>query len=224
MAGTLNALGLLFVIGITIAALRRHGRVPRQFRSVLFGLLLAILSMFIASVFSTHMCKAGSPVMQLLIPAICFVICYAAVDTQYRWELPVLFLAPLVLGFHFSVLVHQEGYSGNPRGANRTIRFIQQDDTTQLKQYCEFVLKEKPALGDRRYPPGLLASSGAWQVLGGEVTDEKLRQHYLASKGIHTYRLWHTWLTGIYGARRYTAHAWYPGGKLKDAVPRLEYR
>ena len=77
------------------------------------------------------------------------------------------------------------------------------------------------------YLPGLLAASGAWRVLIDYLPDQDNKQavdKFLTSKEYHPYRLWHTWLTGIYGQRSRPLKLWYPGGQLKDAIPRLEYR
>lgn len=37
MAGTLNALGLLFVIGLTVIILRKYSRFPKRFTSILYS-------------------------------------------------------------------------------------------------------------------------------------------------------------------------------------------
>ncbi|MHB9132438.1 MAG: hypothetical protein ACYDBB_15315 [Armatimonadota bacterium] len=36
--------------------------------------------------------------------------------------------------------------------------------------------------------------------------------------------LWHTPLTGMHGWRTTTYELWYPGGKLKDAIGKIDYR
>ena len=228
MAGTLNALGLLLVIGLTIVVLRKHGRFPRHLLSILFGLLIASFSLIIASFFTVHMCNAGQPVTQLLIPGICFVICYVALEAQPPswWWLIMLFFAPLALGFHFTMVVHSDGYTGNPRSGNRALLSQQRSDLQLLKGYYEERLEANNSSWDSSYTPGPLATSGAWQVLVDRIDDSEREGvvYLLTSKEFETYRLWHSWLTGIYGQRSHPLKLWYPGGKLQDAIGRFKYR
>ena len=36
--------------------------------------------------------------------------------------------------------------------------------------------------------------------------------------------LWHSWLTGLYGCTVEPMDLWYPGGTLKDAASKIEFR
>lgn len=175
------------------------------------------------------MCNAGNPVTQLIIPCTCFAICYAAFEEPHtpRWILFVLFFTPLALGFHYTIIVHSEGYTGNPRSINRAIRSLQRSNLQQIKLYYDYAFQDRPAVLSSNYPPGPLAASGAWQVLVDRIADSEEKEKVddlLTSKEYHTHWLWHTWLTGIYGVSSRPLKLWYPGGKLKDAVQQLEYR
>jgi len=228
MAGTLNALGLLFVIGLTVVMLRKYGRFPKRFMSVLFGLLIAGISLIIASIFTTV--SYSQPFTQIIIPCACFALCYAAFEDSYlpQWVLVVLFFIPLVLGFQFSVITSGNGcYTGIPGLANRAASTQQHSNLKQLKVYYELEFYYQPAVLNHTYPSGPFSASEAYQVLIDHLQnqdDKQIVAKFLTSKEYHPYRLWHTWLTGIYGQRSRQLTLWYPGGKLKDAVERLEYR
>jgi hypothetical protein len=57
-------------------------------------------------------------------------------------------------------------------------------------------------------------------MLGNEYVIPYMKE----SKNAEAFPLWHTWFTGLYGKRVTNVYLWYPGGKLDDAIGKLEYR
>jgi hypothetical protein len=68
------------------------------------------------------------------------------------------------------------------------------------------------------YPAGWLAET----ELGRELHKDDLR--YTKCQSVEIHALWHSPLTGLYGKTYHELFLWYPGGRLKDGLKRLEFR
>ena len=210
MHGTINAIGLIACVALTAAALIFADRQRASLKQILIGVLIALSTMIGAGVVSAHLCRAGQPFTQWLIPCICII---AIVSKVHRLGLrisatAILVIAAFVLSFHFSELVHWSGYTGNPHEAEH----LQQ---ARLRGLAESLranesLDELPAGWLREVAPALDAESVAWL----EDLDSQPEMR----------RYWHTWLTWIYRPHSLPADVWYPGGPIAENASRVELR
>ena len=224
MAGTLNALGLLVVIAAIVYVMRRYGRRPKQFRQFIYSLLTAGVALIIVSTLTAHMCNAGQPISQLLIPAIGLVLTLTFVEDGFvsMIMVPLLCVAMLGLGFHYDAIVHSTGYTGNPAGVNRSIKVMQNHTRTQIRQALEVSIQKSPALATNTYLAGYFDQSDVMQLVDAETRDGSRRT--LAIDEHQYYWLWHSPITGIFGVSSHPTRLWYPGGPLKSGMAGLEYR
>lgn len=226
MAGSLNALGLLLVVGVTIIIVIKYGCFPRGFKPVLNGLLWGALAWLVAAMFTRILWYEGLPFTQILIPAVCLAICVSTLEGQPHLTKVIYFLFPflasLLLGIHFLVLVGGNNYNGNPKWINIYVHSHQQQNLVQVKSIFFGTVSSKPRLAQTIYSAGPLSASLAMQLFS--AADRDTISHFVRSGTYSAYPLWHTWLTGLYGKRFHPATLWYPGGKLEDAIDRLEYK
>ena len=175
------------------------------------SVFVALPVVILAPLLNAHLCRAGLPFTQWLIPAMCIVLVgtFTRVIWLRRVVVVVLMLAALQLSFHFTSLVHMKGYTGNPssgEGVGRVyLRVLREDlvdsglDTLQ------------------QFPSGWLR----------DIVDEELEEHeifeHLRSLG-NISHLWHTWFTRIYRVTSTPADVWYPGGVLADSLEHIELR
>lgn len=216
MAGTLNALGLLAVIGIAIFVLWRHGRRPKRFWPVLLGIMWG----FVAMVVTTALCTEPG-FMQLTIPALCIMVTYPALEDRQTRQLyqGVFGIAMLTLCVHYVIIVSNSSYTGNTGRINHVMKQIEQINC----EHIEELVQQTPKLGQQSYPAGYLNRLPLSHYLNAD--DRSQLTHYLKPVRIYTaYPLWHTKLTGLFGRRSHEVQLWYPGGRVREAITHLEYR
>ncbi|HOF89590.1 MAG TPA: hypothetical protein PLZ36_16030 [Armatimonadota bacterium] len=77
----------------------------------------------------------------------------------------------------------------------------------------------------RVYPAGWLRETPCWTALPAEYQRAFINIAPYFHKGIVTTRAeWHTPLTGFYRVVEVPTAIWYPGGAVKDAIGKLEFR
>ena len=215
------------VIVVTIAVLLRYGKFPKKIMPVVGGVCWGVLAFFVGGLI-VHVLDFGQAFTQLLIPACCIGIAYPALAGQRarRYLMIFLVIALFTLGVQFSLLARSSRYTGNPSEVNHDVHGWERSYREQIEMSFLLKLRTTPRLGEQSYPAAPLLSSTAWQLL--DKADRDHFSHQLTipyyTKEYTTYRLWHTALTGLYGKRGYPVQLWYPGGKLKDGIDRMEYR
>jgi len=217
MQGTLNALGIIGVAVGTGVLLWRYGKRPPDFGIVAYGVVFGVLSLFIGIMFTF-------PFSQCLVPSACLALVYIFIPNNrlVAIAMTVLFLAGIALGFHFVLLAAGERYSGNPSEVNHYAHNAQQGNIKMINTAAEMVMIDNPEQAEKTYPAKALAQTGIWPLL--QQAAPEIGKPSLADHCYTTHRLWHTWLTGLYGKTGTPMVLWYPGGKLKDGIKHLEYR
>lgn len=211
MAGSLNALGLIGVVALTLLAI--FVRKPQRFNSRQFAMsvFLALPVVILAPLLTVHLCRAGQPFTQWLIPAMCIVLVgtFTCVTWLRRVVVVVLMVAAIQLSFHFTSLVHRKEYTGNPssgEGVRRVYLRVLSED-----------LVDSGLDTQQQFSPGWLR----------DIVDEELEVYaifeHLRSLG-NVLHLWHTWFTRIYGITDVPADVWYPGGVMADSLEQIELR
>jgi hypothetical protein len=215
MDGNLNALGLILVITITAFFTARFGRRPDSLARVVKAFAGAFALSFLALSLSVHFCHAGDPIHHWTIAALCL----GCLATFVNWERIALGAGATVvvltaaLAIQFLGLVHTESYTGSPEWATRGSRA---EALSKLRLIRERLpLYETDA---KSYPAGWLAETSLW----GEFPNENAA--LLRGKSVAIQPFWHSWLTGLYRKSYKPTAVWYPGGPLKDALPKLEFR
>ncbi|MEE8155735.1 MAG: hypothetical protein V3T53_12350 [Phycisphaerales bacterium] len=211
MAASLNALGLMGVVALTLLAI--FVRKPQRCSLKLFvrSVLLAIAAVILANVASFHMCYAGHPVTQWLIPSVCILLAglFARVNWLRRVAVAILMIAAIQLSFYFTSIVHMKGFTGNPSSGERVRR-------TYLRVLREDLV-DSGLDTQQHFPSGWLR----------DIVDEELEVYagseHLSALGIVSH-VWHTSLTRIYRVTNVPADVWYPGGVLADSLVQIELR
>lgn len=211
MAGSLNALGLIGVLALTLLAI--FVRKPQRCSSKqsAMSVFLAMTVVLFAPSLTIHLCRAGQPLMQWLIPAVCIVL--VGTFTRNNWlrrvVVLVLMAAAIGLSFHFTSIVHMKGYTGNPSSSEGVRR-------TYLRALREDLL-------DSALDPQQQLPSGWLRDIVDEEFEVYAGFEHRRSLG-NVSHVWHTWLTRIYWVTSTPADIWYPGGVLADSLEQIELR
>ena len=160
---------------------------------------------------------AAGPFVLRLIPALCVVAIILCVSP---WRLVaassgVLLIVMSLLKLWNIALAHEPGYTGDPYHDE----FLREWQCSALDGVGEW-LRRRAREDKASYPEGWLAESvppaKSWAYF------ESYRSH--ASWRATVTPLWHSWLTGLYGCTLEPMDLWYPGGTLKDAASKIEFR
>ena len=166
---------------------------------------------------------------QNLIPFCAILILYPALEDQRIRRNTIIFLyaSCLALSMHCSFIVHSGSYTSNPAMINRREQVWQKETIKEVQTALEMQMEDMPRISENTCPAGPVVRSAVWPLISSYFVDQykhTLVIDHFTSKRYTTYRLWHTWLTGIYGKRSIRLQLWYPGGTLKYGVKGLSYR
>lgn len=212
-----HALAMLALpILTTVVCVRSYKKRPRALQLIV-ALLGGVGFIFVLSILSTHMCPKGGGGPQILLGGACMTATASLIsDLKFRLALcTLLAAASWALSWQSIHLVHRSDLTGSPGEVIRAERGL---------KFGSRLVKESvegdPIHGTRSFPPGWVHETDAW------TSSKRLREYLQDSP---PYRpiitpFWHTWLTGIYARREQPVRLWHPGGVLKDAVDRFEWR
>lgn len=220
MPGNINALGLIATVVFTIVILCKLGRKPEGIKQVIRNIIFFILIFLIVMILiPDHMCHAGNPVTQWAIPLSCL-LCILIFIRHTKIRIIAILISMITavgLSLYFIDLVHTSNYIGNPEESIRTNKFRMEYNLELVKE----TLKKVATTNQTVYPSGWLLESDVKQFIPEDETKRLLDNSHFAE----TYKLWHTYLTGLYGVKENSKMViWYPGGLLKDCVDKLEYK
>ncbi len=231
MGGTLNALGLFLVIGVSIVVLIRFGHLPRSIKPVFVALGYSYALYFLGALLKPFTYE-HYPHVQEIIPIGGILLLYPALEEPVRRKMLIfLFVSGLALCLQFIYLTHFADYTSNPSRVNHFVENLQKSDCRQLQSVYYQQALSTPQLGEMMFPAEPLPHSAAWATLSKSAawhsldqnTRDSLTEHFTSTM-YTTPRLWHTRLTGLYGKREFQTELWYPGGKLREVMPRLRYQ
>lgn len=216
MVGNLHALALIGLPIVTLAAcVKYRGRGQPSERALLEALMACVLVLVMGGL-TFHSCRAGQPLMQCLIPGACVVIAVAGVRVpKARYALAAfIFVMMLALCSHYSDIVHGPAYVGEISfWKYRAARLAM--ERSKAAAACE-------KLGENDHA----AYAAGWLPEATFVA--KHREDFegvaLEWERIEVSSLWHSFLTRLYRRTTRPVELWFPGGKLRDAAARLEWR
>ena len=188
----------------------RRNQIERLQSLVIFALfaLLGLIGFL-------HLCSAGNPMAQWIVPGVCAAVAVPAIQSRVirRAAAVIWFVVGAGLSFHYLALVHGEQYTGNPKSAKEP---VQQTLRNSSLRYLRDGLVAQSSVADTN-----LAAGWLFDVLPGTADQERVRRSlkFREIKG-----LWHTWLTGLYRVENIPADVWYPGGPLSVGATHIEIR
>lgn len=216
MAANINAIGMLMIAAATAFLLIRFREEPKGILPIAKAGILTLVAVSVMMSFSAHLCGAGQPTRQCFPTAVCLFLVLVFVHRRpvRGWAAVGILLLGFFLCQQFTSLVHTDTYTGNPGWAKWTC-------TVHRKWYLQFLrssLTEVTKMCETAYPEGWLSESGVTALIP-DVPEDLLR-----SRSVEVFHFWHTWMTGLHGSCYGHAEVWYPGGKLDDAIRKLEFR
>lgn len=115
----IHAILLISLPAATMASLlflKRRNPTSRQF---VVALALTAAAMIAAAAISRHMCMEGNPRRQILILGPCLLVALCVINSvAHRLAVAAVLLTGMIgLSWHFSQVVHTNGWTGNPRFA-----------------------------------------------------------------------------------------------------------
>lgn len=195
----LNAAGLALIVLVTLVAVwlfRRKTITPRE---VARAGVLAAGYFLVMGVLSVHLCDAGNPVRQVLLPSLCLMLILTTIERPMaKWLGIGVAVVGAVLTYQAVELVH-DGYPTNPRYAERQGRIVLMRIAAEMRGRTGPGAATKPTAAKpteiaepRPVPAELLLGALGEQHLtpAGEVLMPVLR------------RRWFTNLTGMYQVER----------------------
>lgn len=215
---SLNAVGIIALAVIAAAAPIIGGRGTRVESRWAAAVLFGVGSAFLGAAARMHKCDAGDPLWQWVVGA-------ASAASVMLFVKPVWLRVPgallvgatgVVLSFHMVELIHSSGLTGS----GDDIRWMHTSSLTgQIKSSVD-EMESWSREDEREYPAGWVHEFGTPVPFTPDP-----RTGMLGSK-VEYVPLWHTWLTGIraYRVDERFYGVWFPGGKLRDAIPGMEVR
>jgi hypothetical protein len=223
MDGDLNAFGLLLVILLTGAVLMRRGTLTGSLRRTPAALGIAFSMIIIAMIFLASWQNEVSDSHQFLIPLVCLVLLLTFTQpSELRTTAGfAVGLAAFLLSIHSISLAGTSYterprwvYTGNPMWARETSHSTARRDLREVRSWLADVAEDDT----REYRAGWLADSAFSRKLPADYL------RFTKARSVEIHSFWHTPLTGLYGRTYHELSLWYPGGRLKDGLKRLEFR
>jgi hypothetical protein len=216
--GNLNALGLILTILLTGCILVRYGTLTGSLRRAPLAIGIAFGVMMLASCLTTVFddFEVDSS-HQLLIPSACLLLLLVFTGPTRMRTMAVLavVLATFVWSSQILLLVGPNTrYTSNPEAARRSCWTERRADSRAIRA----ALSEEAEHDKRSYPTGWFAECD----LSQRIPADYLRYTKAPSAEIQPF--WHSALTGLYGKTHRELFLWYPGGRLREGLQRMEFR
>lgn len=214
---------------MTLLAVLRYFNKPvngaRPFIAVVTGVLVfAILIGINQLLVYGSVLSARQPIIQSIIPAVAITLIGTYTPRPHRaarviaWS---IFGIALALIGHFVWLTETPCYTENPQFVSAHLKYSQRSTLDHIDDALEYVADYYPR---KSFSPGWIEQASFYPRLTQGLTacacpPPSIRHH----DAIFT-RYWHTGFTGLYGTQVIPNAVWYPGGRVKDAIGKLEYR
>lgn len=225
MEGNLHAFGLILVVAVTLFALISYPAKPAGLAQIVIALLAGGGLMIVCQIAGTHMCDAGQPFLQYIIPGTCLILLRSLTRHRCRPARIIawcLCLAAFILTFHYDDLVHGQHYTGNPARVGHYLQVEQRSNIQQVE--ASLIMISQDYHDSKHYPASWMDQFPQQQLIAKELgNSESLSRNYKSQRAV-AFPLWHSRFTGLYGKTMTDVYLWYSGGKLEDAMGKLEYR
>jgi hypothetical protein len=213
--GWAYAIALLFFPSSAFVLIRRSKRESvHDIPWLLLGLAAAVLVAYFTHPYTVHGCMEGQP------PWAMYILPLASLAAALWLCRPKSLAIGLAAGFacafivmiiSWTHVVHRGDWTGNPDPSDRLY-------DVPLDAWREAMEGTTAATDESAYPTGWLDES---PILGKYAQEAKvLTLGRNASRALPHAEI-HTVLSGLYGMRPTRIGYWYPGGRLRDALPRV---
>ncbi|MBI2931129.1 MAG: hypothetical protein HYY16_05720 [Planctomycetes bacterium] len=213
LQGMLQATAILLIPGVTCGVVLASWAAPDRERVMrALGLTLVIgLAYFLLGLYYSSL---GWPILQIVVPVGCL---WAGIFIGWPrlhqiFSVSLLFVTLVLLSW-YAVLV-QSRYVGRPDWIGQEQVPLEQS----LGSMRRALLRDGGA-DEMVYPSGWLAES---ELMG--LYDRSLAGVVLSGTVERSAPLWHTWLTALHARIVARREVYYPGGRLSEGVPKMEWR
>ncbi len=212
MVGTIHALILLSFAALAIGSILILKKRWPPVKSLILAPVLSALGMLAAYGANTHLCYSGEPRTQWLILGPCLMLVLLVVREQRARRVLAsgIFIAMIGLSCHFTNMVHQPGWTGNPDYDHSSLFFRSRKATINT------IVEEHPD-PDAVLPEGWLRDTALWNTLEEQTGPLRFERTVL-------HPAWHTPFTGLYPCDGIPQDIWYPGGPIRQVPERMELR
>lgn len=214
MQGDIHAILLIVLpLAAVLATAILARRTPTD-RQITIAFALAGLGTCAAPFSNHHLCREGEPRMQWLILGPClFLVLLLVKSNAWRRLLgATVFLAMMGLSCHFTSLVHEPGWTGNPSYDGGTkVRLKVLRDTAAI------VANDDDKLAKSEFAAGWLRDLPLWPAILDRFGEQMIARRQIRYA-------WHTRLTGLYRYSSEPLDFWYPGGRFEEVAARIELR
>lgn len=210
LQGSLQAGLLMFMVLATLGVLFSFpGRAVRErvMRALGYFLLLAVACFLMAL-------YGALPLRQFLIASACL---WGGIFVD-RPRVNIAFSYLILLG-GLGLMSWCSILAGGPYVDRSAWRGPEQEALDRQLATARSILLRYADTDGHDYEPELLRDSRLMDRYSGALTGIVLEGNVGRA-----WRLWHTWLTGLYGHLPGPRAIYYPGGRLRDGVPLMEWR
>ena len=215
MQGNLNAYGIISCVLFTVAVILMFGRFKTlKEKGILFPVaVFAGLFLFFFFTVSAISTSYGAPVHQMAIPLLCiFTILLTVSKKEYAAGFTAIILILIIfLVGHYNHIVSAKEYSCGLDHYRNAIEQHAIDTFQTLFESSSFDMDKEYSAG---WADKLLLKIEQLKARGIDSFDD------MAS--FKDVKQWHSWFTGLYATEK--LYPWYPGGKLKDNIKKMEFR
>lgn len=211
--GTVQAAILLFLLVVSGGLGFAFYDAPKR-THVMGALAVSFVVVVLFFLLGMYYSELGWPVAHVVIVLVCVwtSAVIGAPRLHQAWLFLLFFSGVGLLGW-YAMLVHG-AYVGRGEWVSEQKTMLQQ----QLDQYKSAMVHQGQR-DYREYTAGWLESSEVYVYYRRRIGDGTV-----AASCERAYRLWHTWLTGLWARRSIKVSVWYPGGRVIDGAPKMEWR
>ncbi|MBN4072044.1 hypothetical protein JYT83_01350 [bacterium AH-315-F18] len=209
-----SAIVLAPVAAAFIFSARKQRPTPQKYLLAVTG---SGFLMLLAFLFTTHHCGRGTPVLQVIIPAIslAIAIAYARPDVVGVLAQVLLAVCAIFLPFHYSEIVHDPPYLGAPGFAewrNGVNAHILKGVVAELRE------------NSHKQSGVIEAGWIGTESFSDYFSPEQLESFSWGLTRFSTQPLWHTPITGLHFVSEVQVGLWYPGGPLETSIGRISFK
>ncbi len=116
MSVTINAIGIIAVLVLTVLLLIKWGEKPKSGKPIMAGICCSLALALISITVSFHACHNGQPFLQWLLPSLSLGL--FVIFIKGKWKLilliSIMIISSMLLSLQYAALVHTDRYIGVP--------------------------------------------------------------------------------------------------------------
>lgn len=209
MQATLNAVGIIILLFLTISVLRRFFIKPDNHFSIIKSVCCFSFFLFLFVLIQPTICLTNTPNSYLLLLCTLLSLIISNIKSKLsdKFIIFIIIIGIFVLIVHRMYLVCGEEYTGFTKYAQGK----NDKNEMKLRELINF-LEYQRNIQNKPYPEGWIEESLSDVKL---IKTDNIQFYYEQSD------TWHTFFTGIYVVRKEPIGVWYPGGLLKSSYNKI---